>query len=57
MLTNNPTAVVQVKGKHSVLCARVSLLLERSLNADVNFVFAGNKGQLVVADIALNRLL
>ena len=31
----------------------VSLLVGRSLNANVNLVFAGDKGRLVVADIAI----
>ena len=33
--------------------AGVSLLVGRSLNANVNLVFAGDEGRLVVADIAV----
>ena len=37
----------------SNLSARVSLLVGRSLDAIVNFVFAGDRGRLLVADVTV----
>ena len=37
----------------SCCSAGVSLLVERSLDADVNVVFAGDGGRLLVADVAV----
>ena len=50
VLKNN-FAVFSAYGNRS--SARVSLLFGRSFDADVNVVFAGDEGQLVVADVAV----
>ena len=50
VLENN-LAVFSAYGNYS--SAGVSLLVGRSLDADVNVIFAGDEGRLVVSDVAI----